>query len=225
MCGVCAEARKNMKKYLFTFQHSVYFLFPGGLLLVLAVSLFFTMPMPVRAGSVHSFNSGMNCYGVYKLPDTGQTVHYSVATGDDAQYRPVVSQPGYTVLAVGGGFVTVDNVTKLMWITNPVDAGVGGTYNWTGAIAACEGLAYAGYSDWRLPNLKDLLSIMNYQNMNPAVNVTAFPGTQNDYYWTSTTCSNVLANVWIVNFALGGVSNSGSKGAASNYVRCVRGGL
>ena len=49
--------------------------------------------------------------------------------------------PGYTVYnPVGISSVTVDNRTGLMWITNPDDAGIGGTYDRQGAIAACNDL-------------------------------------------------------------------------------------
>jgi len=167
----------------------------------------------------------MNCYGVYKLPDTGQIVHYSVAAGDDSDYRPALTQPGYNVLnPVDISSVTVDNVTRLMWITNPeTDAGMGGLYTWTNAIAACEGASYAGYLDWRLPNVRELLSIVNYQNMSPAINTSAFPGTRSNYYWTSTTYVSSSASVWGVDF-LAGVVSIGSSKTGTSYVRCVRRG-
>ncbi|MCX5793466.1 MAG: DUF1566 domain-containing protein, partial [Elusimicrobia bacterium] len=70
--------------------------------------------------------------------------------------------------------VTVDNRTGLMWVTNPVDAGISGGPDWEGQITLCEGLSYAGFADWRLPNIKELQSIVDYSRQNPAINTTYF---------------------------------------------------
>ncbi|WP_158235991.1 DUF1566 domain-containing protein [Hydrogenovibrio sp. SC-1] len=45
---------------------------------------------------------------------------------------------------------------------------------------------YAGHSDWRLPNFKELKSIVEYQCFDPAINQRVFPNTPSEYYWSST---------------------------------------
>ena len=99
---------------------------------------------------------------------------------------------------------------------------MGGTYTWAAATAACEGSSYANFTDWRLPNVRELMSIVNYQNFSPAINSTYFPGTVSSGYWSSSTYASDTSYAWFVIFNDGGVYvNSKS---VNHYVRCVRAG-
>lgn len=179
--------------------------------------------------STHSFNSGLNCYGVYPLPDTGQTASYTATFGEDHDYQPAAVQPRYTILnPVGISSVTVDNITGLMWITNPVDAGISGIYTWENAMNACENQVggagtYATYSDWRLPHIKELVSIVDYSLQNPSINTTYFLNTVSNFYLSSDTYVLNVPTVLSVGFSNGNISNP-SKTTPGAYVRCVRGG-
>ena len=95
----------------------------------------------------------------------------------------------------GNGTIT-DSATGLMWMKNNNGAGI----LWENALSYTESLTYAGYTDWRLPNAKDLQSIIDYTRSpaitNSAAIDTIFNSTQisneagnTDYpfYWTSTT--------------------------------------
>ena len=171
--------------------------------------------------STHSF-AGCN------FPDTGQKGDYTGVFGEDNDYAYSGSALSFTVyngVDWGGtatSSVTVDNRTGLMWITNPVDAGLSGTYTWLNALAACEGVVYAGHSDWRLPNISELMSIVDYNmSTSPQVNAAYFPNTQL-YYWTSTTYVPTTTRAWI------GILNNGTNGSNLKtnryYIRCVRAG-
>ncbi|MCX5790653.1 MAG: DUF1566 domain-containing protein [Elusimicrobia bacterium] len=201
---------------------------PDHLLLV-AVCLFTVFTGTGYAQSIHSFNSGMNCYGVWKLSDTGQTNYYTI--GDDSVYQPAVIQSSYTVIPVDSAYVTLDNVTGLMWIKAPADAGMGDPSDWGSALAACEGLDYAGFSDWRLPNVRELMSIVNYgaaiDEYGSYINSDEYFSAMNDTYWSSTTYIGPINdvtgnNAWGVNF-IDGTVTPGDK-STSHYARCVRGG-
>jgi hypothetical protein len=173
----------------------------------------------------------MNCNGVWNFPDTGQTASYTATFGEDHDYRPQATQPAYTILnPVGISSVTVDNITGLMWITNPAtDAGFnkGGPSTWAVAISSCEALNYAGYTDWRLPNILELAGIVNYGLASaPVVNTTAFPGVAGSFlYWTSTTYVATPTNAWHVNFGDGSLSGVLKSNGFNVNVLCVRGGL
>ncbi len=84
----------------------------------------------------------------------------------------------------GDGTVT-DTATGFMW----QQADDGETRNWSEALAYAEDLELAGYDDWRLPNAKELQSIVQYGKTEiPAIDESFFTLTNSDsYFWTSTT--------------------------------------
>ena len=108
----------------------------------------------------------------------------------------------------GDGTVT-DEATGLMWMkvdSGKLTAGSGknGKLNWQDALYWAENLEYAGYSDWRLPNVKELQSIVDYTRspattnsaaIDPVFETTSFiaESNQRDYpcYWTGTTHASV----------------------------------
>ncbi len=82
----------------------------------------------------------------------------------------------------GDGTVT-DNTTGLMWLAD--DSGEG--LDWEHALAYAETCTASGYDDWRLPNVKELQSIVDYSGVYPAIDQTCFNITDDDaYFWTST---------------------------------------
>jgi hypothetical protein len=117
----------------------------------------------------------------------------------------------------GNGTVT-DSGTLLMW-----QQGEGGAMTWEAALTYCEGLVLpsSGYSDWRLPNHKELLSLVDDTRYNPSINTTIFSAAFSLNYWSSTTYA-YTPYAWIVYFFYGS-SDSYDK-TDTYYARCVRGG-
>jgi hypothetical protein len=111
-----------------------------------------------------------------------------------------------------------DKVTGLMWQQNTPAK----TMTWEQALSYCENLSLAGYSDWRLPNRKELRSLVDYSRNNPAINTTYFPDT-GTMYSTSTTYEGSSYGTWGVEFTWG-YSDYGYTKNVDNYVRAVRGG-
>jgi hypothetical protein len=113
-----------------------------------------------------------------------------------------------------------DTDTGLMW--QQEDDNI--KRNWKFAVTYCENLnvSPSTYSDWWLPNIKELRSIIDNSQFDPAIDSTAFPNTNSSHYWSSSTVfyNPVLAE--IVNFSNGNYSSYDK--ANSYYVRCVRGG-
>ncbi len=98
---------------------------------------------------------------------------------------------------------------------------VGGSINWEDAITYCEDLSLAGYSDWRLPNIKELRSIIDDNPYGPAI-ATNYFGYGHTYYWSSTTKASNTSYAWYVHFFAGHVGYRDK--SLDHYVRCVRGG-
>jgi hypothetical protein len=96
------------------------------------------------------------------------------------------------------------------------------TYTWSNAISYCEGLTLGGRTDWRLPNVNELRSIVNYTSSSElTINSTAFPNTQPNGYWSSSTYAQSTVNAWYVGFNGGGVGRDSK--ANGYFVRCVTG--
>ena len=118
--------------------------------------------------------------------------------------------------------VVTDSKTTLEWQDDYSDNGDSvKSANWTDAIDYCETLSLNSQTDWRLPNKKELLSIVNYDTYNPSINSVFQKNTSNDY-WSSTTDASYTNYAWYVNFSYGYTYGNAKSGY--NSVRCVRAG-
>ena len=140
----------------------------------------------------------------------------------------IYTTSAYAAVFTDNGDLTVtDATTGLMWQQcTPEHIGVGCVgggsvaYTWEQAITYCEGLSLGGFDDWRLPNIKELSSIVDTTKSSRAIQLTYFPDTMQDRYWSSSTDAGSTTDAWIVHFLLGVV---GSNNKSDNYyVRCVR---
>jgi len=137
----------------------------------------------------------------------------------------------------GNGTLT-DTKTGLMWkacsegLSGAVCAiGAATSNTWQGALQAAQTLnaggGFAGFTDWRLPNQKELQSIVERQCQGPSINATIFPATVTGFYWSASPYAVNATSVRGVEFNYG--NDGGGTGAmypknSFNYVRLVRGG-
>jgi Protein of unknown function (DUF1566) len=121
-----------------------------------------------------------------------------------------------------------DEAAGLEWqgcpapLTGEFCEGAALTYTWREALDYCEGLGFAGYDDWRLPNRRELLSLADDRIFDPAIDEAAFPGTPSSYFWSSSSYAGYSSYAWNVYFGYGGVGYYDKTN--TYYVRCVRGG-
>jgi hypothetical protein len=125
------------------------------MVVVLVIAVTATIPMQAQDGLT------------YPIVDTHQTHCFtadSVITcgtsfaGQDAEYTG--NAPAYQVN--GDGTVT-DIVTGLMWQQDP-----GPKTNYDSAIAGVNGFNLAGYTDWRVPTIKELYSLIVFTGLDPS---------------------------------------------------------
>lgn len=167
-----------------------------------------------------------------QFASTTKYVHYTM-NGDDTMFGvnladgrikgyPTAAMPGqsedkqFYVMYVRGNTdygknsfiessdgIISDNATGLQWMKN--DSGEG--MNWEEALVYAESFEYGGYSDWRLPDSKELQSIVDYTRspetsnsaaIDPLFNCTEIINEKEEtdyaYYWSSTTHESWVAN-------------------------------
>jgi hypothetical protein len=186
---------------------------PSFLVLVLNFSLLFSVQ--ALAGTI-------------RLPQTGQTQCYDYRgavipcsrTGQDGALKMGVAWP-QPRFKVSGDCVT-DELTGLMWAKN---ANLyEGQRTWEQALEFAYGLTLCGHSDWRLPNVNELQSVMDRDRSNLALwlNGKGFTNMQSGYYWSSTTQASSTIRAWVANLWAGhlGANNKNRP----NYVWPVRSG-
>ncbi|MBK5969275.1 hypothetical protein CCR91_10945 [Thiorhodovibrio winogradskyi] len=134
--------------------------------------------------------TGLEQDQAYPIVDTGQDQCFSdqqaiacpeaggIFYGQDAHY--VGHQPSFT--DNGDGTVT-DNVTGLVWQQSPDTNGDGvitaaDKFNQADAASYCENLTLAGRSDWRLPDIKTLYSLIDFRGIDPDAQSTDTSGLQ-----------------------------------------------
>lgn len=142
--------------------------------------------------------------GSVAVPRTGQTTSYN--PGDDGDLRKGAAwpEPRFT----DHGETVTDNLTGLMWVKAPhsLDGNSQGQA-WEEAIGFCNSLNYAGHSDWRLPNILELQSLISYGRYYPALPQDhPFEDVRFSYYWSSTTHVGQAERAWFVYFYHGNVS-------------------
>ena len=196
-------------------------------------------------GTMHTLDEIYELAWPARVPKTGagDIGGYTEVIGEDghADMRKGVSWPSPRFTDNSDGTVT-DNLTGLIWLKNANCFGEkkwrdGATYP---ALEAANTLnsGECGLSDgsiegdWRLPNVRELQSLVHYGVDSPAVPNTAgtgkwtsgnpFTGVQSNYYWSGTTYAGTTVFAWRVGLSFGGVDVVGK--GNGYYVWPVRGG-
>ena len=140
----------------------------------------------------------------------------------------VETTPTATFTPHGDGTVTHE-LTGLIWKqcaqgTSGAGCGTGSpsVLTWKAALAAAASDSTAGYHDWRLPNQRELETIVESCGYAPAINLSVFPGTAAEEFWSGTSYAGSPRYAWLVGFRTGTASYELK--TVGLYVRLVRGG-
>ena len=135
---------------------------------------------------------------------------YCLATCINVENTSIaISTPTSAFNILGDGTVLAP-ATKLMWmrclvgqtLSNNVCTGTPSILVWANALNAAKAQTFAGHSDWRIPNVKELMSIMEDRCYSPSLNADLFPISLLYLAWTSTPSALDLAgefdNAWSI---------------------------
>ncbi len=120
-----------------------------------------------------------------------------------------IEKPQFKVLSE----TVEDTVHNLIW-TKDVNSTLS---TWEAALNYCQTLEYGGHSDWRLPSINELASILDYSQKEPA---SQFPDLTSTYFWSSTS-SSYIPNAWTVIFSSGKIISTTDKTNNARVI-CVR---
>jgi hypothetical protein len=152
------------------------------------------------------------------IPQTGQGRKFRTADDGDLKAGKPWPEPRFT--DNGDGTVT-DRLTGLMWTRNAKQED--GPVEWEQAVSGAGACAAGGFTDWRLPNRRELESLLDSGRFDPALPAGhPFLGVQPSYYWSSSTTANSEDDAWTVHFYIGFVTHDDKAG--SHFVWYVRDG-
>ncbi len=114
------------------------------------------------------------------------------------------------------GEIVYDSKTELYWQSKPSNK----KFNWSSAKNYCSNLTYEGKSDWRLPNIDELKSLVDYSRYKPAIATNLIDIKMDDWYRSSSKYVNGSFGAWVVGFKFG--NDNWFEHSGTSYVLCVR---
>jgi hypothetical protein len=206
------------------------------------------LPTAPKLITPHTGITASQCYqaGSDTLVGCATTGATGLNTQQDGM-RTTINARSYSAVpkASGGTYDTTecvkDNITGLIWEGKTASGNRAGSNTYThfdvkfgstqadmaaatnsyGYATYVNGLSLCGFTDWRLPTVEELQTIVDYSvaDPGPAINTTWFPNTSANAYWASSPYVGVDAYSWYVAF---GSSSVSYYRFSSNRVRLVR---
>lgn len=119
----------------------------------------------------------------------------------------------YTVETISGENVVTDDKTGLMW--KQCSEGLSGStcsinsgnnmFQWNNSLDIADSTDFAGFTDWRLPNIEEIRSIVAANCYNPSINEIVFPNTPSVHFWSSSPVVYDDGNTFMIGFYNGDI--------------------
>lgn len=176
----------------------------------------------VCAGTDRDCSDGEFCNGI-------EVCNYSTETCDSPGDPCSVSEQCDEDLDICDSLVVLYETYELIWQryvpTGMIECGGDDLCTQQEAADYCQALAdqvFAGISDWRLPNVRELYTLTDKDAADPAIDLLLFPDTPEDiHFWTSTNDAPSVTTYWYERFDEGAVQTSDSSSEKS--AKCVSG--
>ena len=193
-----------------------------------------------KAGTLSKIGGGSAGFDYTKIANNGSVLPASATLGsgptDWACTRDNVTGRIWEVKVNDSGHLRHQNHTYTWYDTNSPDGNPGSTGSTTTCsntlggqscntqnyAAAVRAGALCGYSDWRMPTVKELMGIADKGRYSPAIDPTYFLNTPSSSFWSGSPYAYSSNGAWLVAFGVGAAYSSGRSG--SYRVRLVRGG-
>jgi len=175
-------------------------------------------PEPVKVAPIKevTYDKGVKKTGQTQSYNLKGLVELDEVIEDDGYYQKGVD-PSYS--RDNNKETVVDNITGLMWQDNKEVST--NKREWDLSTAYCNELVLGGYQDWRVPNIKELQSIVSFSKSFPSLD----PKFKNvasttNIYWTSSQSTKIDNSIWTVRFNYGYTMHLDKD--VRYYIRCVR---
>ncbi len=116
-----------------------------------------------------------------------------------------------------GNSVVTDKINAIYWQDNI--SSQKSSKDWDDAVLYCDKLVLSDLDHWRLPTFSELLSIVDYTRVHPAIN-PVFSFVKEGTYWTSTDFAPTKSRAWTIDFRTGKTYYSYT--TTNHAVRCVK---
>lgn len=146
-------------------------------------------------------------------------------------YSTTTTAPKPRFEYVDSGECIKDNLTNLIWLKDP---SVISASNWSTALSTAAAGTWCGQSaeTWRMPNINELMSLMNFSTTGQGAWLNRVPESGPGFksiitsgnYWTSTTVASNTNNAYIIGMTSGNINASTSKSTSTPYLLPVRNG-
>lgn len=188
------------------------------------------------AGNLNKTGTGAGGFDFTKIANNGDELDATATLGSAANQwactRDNVTGLIWEVKVNDANHLRHQNHTYTWYNTNSPDGNKGtasgGSCKTSGRcdtekfVADVNNASLCGASDWRMPTIKELESIVHYGRVAPAIDTSFFPNTPSSYVWSGSPYASHTSYAWGVHFYNG--SSGTNYRSNGSHVRLVRGG-